>query len=267
MRAGSAHTGAWAQDNPDAASKFQDVNKAYEVLRDPQKRQQYDQMGAAAFEQAASMGGDAGAGGFGGFGGFRQARRRASPRPLPAAPRAPPRAPGAPLTLARAAAQGSAADAEEIFRAFFGGGGGGFPGGDFQWDSRSRRRGSDVHVAMRCAAPARRPPVPRARARLAPALFALKAYPPARHRHERGQAPAIRTVQTWARGARAQGAVHAGGHRGQDHDPGAHAGRRGALGGGGDPGRRATGPAPGAPPGVRAMRAPAATLGRAQPPA
>jgi len=57
------------------------------VLRDPQKRQQYDQMGAAAFEQAASMGGgDAGAGGFGGFGGFRQARRRAGPRIPPAAP-------------------------------------------------------------------------------------------------------------------------------------------------------------------------------------
>ena len=59
------------QDNPEAASKFQDVNKAYEVLRDREKRQQYDQLGAQAFEEAASRGGgDPGAGGFGGFGGF-----------------------------------------------------------------------------------------------------------------------------------------------------------------------------------------------------
>ena len=67
--------GSRTQDNPEAASKFQDVNKAYEVLRDPQKRQQYDQLGAQAFEQAASMGGgEPGAGGFGGFGGgFQQA--------------------------------------------------------------------------------------------------------------------------------------------------------------------------------------------------
>ncbi len=51
-----------------AAEKFKEVTKAYEVLSDAQKRQTYDQYGAAAFEQ----GGPGGQGPFGGgnpFGG------------------------------------------------------------------------------------------------------------------------------------------------------------------------------------------------------
>ncbi len=51
---------------PDAEAKFKEVQEAYAVLSDSDKRKQYDQFGHAAFEQ-----GGAGAGGFGGgFSGF-----------------------------------------------------------------------------------------------------------------------------------------------------------------------------------------------------
>lgn len=74
------------QGNKDAEAKFKEASEAYAVLSDPQKRQQYDQFGHAAFEGGAG-GGGAGfdfnmddissmfgdifgfGGGFGGFGG------------------------------------------------------------------------------------------------------------------------------------------------------------------------------------------------------
>lgn len=52
----------------EAEAKFKEVNEAYAVLSDAEKKAQYDQFGHAAFDQTAGAGG--GYGGFGGFGDF-----------------------------------------------------------------------------------------------------------------------------------------------------------------------------------------------------
>lgn len=62
----------------EASEKFKEVNAAYEVLSDGQKRAQYDQFGHAAFDPSTGSGQGpfGGAGGpFGGFGGGQQSGR------------------------------------------------------------------------------------------------------------------------------------------------------------------------------------------------
>ena len=95
---------------PGAEEKFKEVQEAYDVLSDENKRKTYDQFGHAGAEGFGGQGGFGGFGGFGGAGGFE--------------------------------------DIGDIFESMFGGGFGGFGGGASRRNPNAPQRGNDLQQSI-----------------------------------------------------------------------------------------------------------------------
>lgn len=96
------HPDRHKDDKENAEKKFKEINEAYQVLSDPQKKSAYDQYGHAAFNPGGMGGGNPFAGGFGSQGGpFTYTYTSGGQNPF---------------------GQGGFGDPFDIFEAFFGGG-------------------------------------------------------------------------------------------------------------------------------------------------